>query len=87
MASIFAGQDPQIPTVHNFAPSPKLQSMRAEGYAKYDNEPGRIAAALRLSSISGASEAIRVGQVHSYQLEEILHPEPYLRKRGGGAWA
>ncbi|WP_334446768.1 hypothetical protein [Bradyrhizobium sp. AZCC 1610] len=32
----FCGLHPQIPTVQNFAPSPKLQSMRAEGYAKYD---------------------------------------------------
>jgi hypothetical protein len=30
----FCGLHPQIPTVHNFAPSSKLQSMRAEGYAK-----------------------------------------------------
>src|SRR5829696_2124198 len=30
------GQHPQIPTVHNFAPSPKLQCTRAEGRAKCD---------------------------------------------------
>jgi hypothetical protein len=47
------------------------------------NEPGRIAAALRLSSISGASEAIPA----SDRCKEILHPAPYLRKRGDGAWA